>query len=68
MEPQTQPALQARAEPTLAGEGLGQERWILRSGFRGLGFGVKIRGPIFGLYRENGKQNGNYYVGFLGLY
>ena len=24
-------------------------------------------GVILGLYRDNGKENGNYYLGFLGI-
>ena len=42
------------------------------SGFRvqGLGFQGLYRGYIgltLGLYRDNGKENGNYYLGFRGF-
>ena len=26
--------------------------------------GVPLKGVILGLYRDNGKENGNYYLGF----
>ena len=26
--------------------------------------GVPLKGVIYGLYRDNGKENGNYYFGF----
>ena len=25
---------------------------------------IGIRGPLLGLYGDNGKENGNYYLGF----
>ena len=33
-------------------------------GVGGLGFEWAYRGTILGLYRDNGQENGSYYLGF----